>query len=87
MVSNRRVAEIIICRLYITVNNHFSIYVIQVIRFLLFSQGALKLKIALKASKKEDADKAKCEKPRRPTPRRSKATNRSAKVSPCFNKP
>ncbi|XP_048510750.1 histone-lysine N-methyltransferase ash1 isoform X2 [Athalia rosae] len=48
-----------------------------------FEQGALKLKIALKASKKEDADKSKCEKPRRPASRRPKVSSRSAKVSEC----
>ncbi|XP_046489203.1 histone-lysine N-methyltransferase ash1 isoform X1 [Neodiprion pinetum] len=45
--------------------------------------GALKLKIALKASKKEDVDKPKCEKPRRPASRRPKVSSRSTKVSEC----
>ncbi|XP_012286435.1 histone-lysine N-methyltransferase ash1 isoform X2 [Orussus abietinus] len=46
-----------------------------------FEQGALKLKITMKAPKKEEMEKPKCDKGRRVLSRRTKAVNRSAKTS------
>ncbi|XP_015608577.1 uncharacterized protein LOC107274224 [Cephus cinctus] len=48
-----------------------------------FEQGGLKLKIAMKAPKKEEIEKARCDKGRRMLTRRTKAANRGAKTSDC----
>ncbi|XP_043479533.1 histone-lysine N-methyltransferase ash1 [Leptopilina heterotoma] len=46
-----------------------------------FEQGALKLKIAMKATKKEDKDNSKCDRSRRNLSRRTKTPSRVAKAS------
>ncbi|XP_034944543.1 histone-lysine N-methyltransferase ash1 [Chelonus insularis] len=47
-----------------------------------FEQGALKLKISMKAQKKEEIDKIKCDKPKKIVPRKSKVAY-NAKTSEC----
>ena len=54
--------------------------ILELHKFRFISQGALKLKISMKAQKKDETDKSKCEKSRKIGTRKAKLQNNGVKV-------